>query len=73
MVDEEQGSWYECLNRFNRVAQEHADIKPQSDAIVAAIEKLYQYKTINYAKKQRIIIDFSYSSVETQRHLLFGL
>lgn len=28
VVDEELGSWYDCLNRFNRVAQEHAEIKP---------------------------------------------
>ena len=27
-VDEEQGSWHECLNRFNRVALEHQNIKP---------------------------------------------
>lgn len=56
VVDEEMGNWHECLNRFNRVAQEHADIKPQSEAIIGAVERLYQYKTINYAKKQRVRI-----------------
>jgi hypothetical protein len=51
VVDEEPTSWVECLNRYNQVAREHADIKPQSDALVAAVERLYQYKTINYTKK----------------------
>lgn len=53
-MDEELGSWHDCLHRFNRVAQEHSDIRPQSEAIIAAIDKLYQYKTINYVKKLRV-------------------
>ncbi len=40
-MDEELTTWYECLHRFNKVASEHADIKPQSDALIAAVEKLY--------------------------------
>lgn len=41
VVDEEQASWHECLNRFNRAAQEQKDIKPQGEAIIAAYERLY--------------------------------
>jgi hypothetical protein len=48
------GTWYEGLHRYSKIAREHADIKPKSDAIIAATERLYQYKTINYAKKQRV-------------------
>jgi hypothetical protein len=53
-VDEELNTWYDCLHRFDRVAQEHANIKAQSESITAATERLYQYKTINYTKKQRV-------------------
>ena len=54
MADEEANTWQESLTRFDKVAKAHPDMKPQSDAIIAAIEKLYQYKTINFAKKQRV-------------------
>jgi hypothetical protein len=54
VVDEELGSWNECLNRFDRVAQEHQDIRPFTESVIGAVERLYQYKTINYAKKQRV-------------------
>ena len=54
VVDEEMNNWHDGLHRFDRVVQEHADIKGQSDSIIAATERLYQYKTINYTKKQRV-------------------
>ena len=54
VADEEAQTWHESLNRYNKVAQAHPEMKPQSDAIIGAIEKMYHYKTINFTKKQRV-------------------
>lgn len=53
VVDEELGTWSECLHRFDKLEKEHQDIRPSTEAVIGAVERLYQYKTINYAKKQR--------------------
>lgn len=55
MLDEEQNSWYECLVRYDKISQEHQNFKPTSEPIIAAVDKLYSYKTINYTKKPRVI------------------
>lgn len=54
-MDEECPTWGECLHRFDKIAAEHANIKPQNDAIIATVDKLYSYKTVNYTKKMRVI------------------
>jgi hypothetical protein len=41
VADEEGNNWLESLNRYNKVALAHPEMKPQSDAIIAAVEKLY--------------------------------
>lgn len=66
-------NWEDGLHRFDRVAQEHADIKGQSDSIIAATERLYQYKTINYTKKQRVRIPLLMHLIAFKRNFLARL
>lgn len=54
VLDEEFATWQECLKRYDKISQEHQNLKPQSDSIIAAVDKLYSYKTVNYTKKPRV-------------------
>ena len=48
-------TWGECLHRYDKLAQEiGSTYKPSADSIIAAMNKLYSYKTINYTKKMRV-------------------
>ena len=53
LVDEEAPNWMECLHRYDKNVQANPHQKASADPIVAAIDKLYSFKTINYTKKAR--------------------
>ncbi|CDW90006.1 wd-40 repeat-containing protein [Stylonychia lemnae] len=53
VLDEEYTTWHECLKRFDKVSQEHSNLKATNEPIIAIVDKLYSYKTVNYTKKPR--------------------
>jgi len=56
VLDEEFTTWHECLRRYDKVSQEHSNLKATNDPIIAIVDKLYSYKTVNYTKKPRVRI-----------------
>jgi hypothetical protein len=73
VVDDEMPTWHDSLHRFDRIAQEHSNIKPQNEAIIAGVDKLYSYKTINYTKNLRVSSLFIDCAIEKERHAVFRL
>lgn len=53
MLDEECANWHDCLKRYDKVEKEHKDVKLTNEPIIAVVDKLYAYKTVNYTKKPR--------------------
>lgn len=53
-MDEECANWHDCLKRYDKVEKEHRDVKLAHEPIIAVVDKLYAYKTVNYTKKPRV-------------------
>jgi len=53
LLDEEMPTWADCLHRYDQYSQAHANMRG-GDALIAAINKLYTYKTINYSTKNKM-------------------
>lgn len=75
-MDEELLTWGECLHRYDKLAQEIGNtLKPSTDSIIAAMNKLYSYKTINYTKKMRVTLVnlLIFPFIEKKRYLILRL
>eukprot|EP00347_Sterkiella_histriomuscorum_P004436 403360465 len=70
VLDEEYNTWQECLKRYDKVSQEHENLKASNEPIIAIVDKLYSYKTVNYTKKLRrkrgtLLLDYEMNPPET--------
>ena len=54
MIDEDQMSWSECLNRYEPIKQVHRDIDPKTDAVRAALYGLYYHSTATQTSKTQV-------------------
>ncbi len=69
VLDEEGANWHDSLKKYDKVEQEHKELKPTNDPLIAVVDKLYSYKTVNYTKKPRV--NFTYLTfIENKRDII---
>lgn len=56
VADEELGSWYDCLHRYDNYPSSNP---VNNDPIIAIIDKIYRQKTIHFIRVDKVLHSFT--------------